>query len=173
MTGAKLSCTTIVALHWALFPQSSIAVHVLITLYDCGHNPAIVTSKKVTFTVASQASSTVGFPKLGVCPHCIGLTTTGQLMTGAVLSCTVIVCEQLIEFPLVSVAVQVLVIVRSWAHPLTWVASAKSTASAAPQLSKAVAKPVFTGNVFTPQSSVTFTGHIITGGRFPRLIMTV
>ena len=69
MTGAKLSCTIIVALHWALFPQSSIAVHVLITLYDCGHAPGTVTSKKVTFTVASQASKTIGFPNPGVCPH--------------------------------------------------------------------------------------------------------
>src|SRR6187549_3597398 len=72
--GGVLSCTTIVALHCALLPQSSVAVHVLVTLYDCGHNPGIVTSKKVTFTVASQASKTVGVPKFGVCPHCIGLT---------------------------------------------------------------------------------------------------
>src|SRR6188768_2831866 len=111
MTGAKLSCTTIVALHWALFPQSSIAVHVLITLYDCGHNPGIVTSKKVTFTVASQASSTVGFPKLGICPHCIGLITTGQLMTGAKLSCTTMVALHCALLPQSSVAVHVLITV--------------------------------------------------------------
>jgi hypothetical protein len=69
MIGGVLSCTTIVLLHWAVFPQSSIAVHVLVTLKACGHAPGVVISEKVIFTVASQASVAVGDPKLGVDPH--------------------------------------------------------------------------------------------------------
>jgi hypothetical protein len=67
--GGVLSCTTIVLLHCAEFPQSSIAVHVLVTLIACGHDPEIVTSAKVIVTVASHASVAVANPKLGVDPH--------------------------------------------------------------------------------------------------------
>jgi hypothetical protein len=45
------------------------AVHILVTLIACGHDPATVTSAKVIVTVASQASVAVANPKLGVDPH--------------------------------------------------------------------------------------------------------
>jgi hypothetical protein len=69
MIGGVLSCTTIVLLHCAVLPQSSAAVHVLVTLNACGHDPETVTSTKVIATVASHASVAVGVPKLGVDPH--------------------------------------------------------------------------------------------------------
>src|SRR4029078_276194 len=109
MTGGVLSCTTTVLLHCDVFPQSSIAVHVLVTLYSCGHEPGMVSSVKLTSTVPSHASMAVGVPKVGVVPHSIGLTTTGHDMTGGVLSCTTIVLLHCDVFPQSSIAVHVLV----------------------------------------------------------------
>ena len=84
--GAVLSCMTIVLLQLDVLPQSSTAVHVLVTLLSCGHKPAVVISKKVTSTNISHASRAVGVPNDGVDPHSIGLTTTGHVITGGVLS---------------------------------------------------------------------------------------
>ena len=44
----------------AEFPQSSVAVHVRVTLYVPAHEPGVVASTKVMVTVASQASVAVG-----------------------------------------------------------------------------------------------------------------
>ena len=107
MTGAVLSCTTIVLLHCDAFPHSSVAVHVRVTLYSWGHAPGVVTSAYVTNTAGSHASVTVGVPKLSVVPHSTGLMTTGQEMTGAILSCTTIVRLHCDAFPQSSVAVHV------------------------------------------------------------------
>ena len=48
------------------FPQSSVAVQVLVTAYSAGHAPAVVTSANVISTAASQASVAVANPKVGV-----------------------------------------------------------------------------------------------------------
>jgi hypothetical protein len=113
MTGGRLSSTAIVALHVLVLPQSSVAVHVRVTLYSCGHKPSTVISEKLISTTASHASIAMAIPKSGIASHAIGLITTGQVMTGAVLSCIKIVAEQLDELPHSSVAIQVRVTLYS------------------------------------------------------------
>lgn len=98
---------TIVLLQEAALPQSSVAVHVRVTLYSWGHWPATLTSAKVIATVASHASDTAGVPKEGVFPHSIGLTTTGQVISGAVLSSILIVWLQVLALSQSSIAVHV------------------------------------------------------------------
>ena len=60
IVGGVMSCTTIVLLHVAVFPQSSVAVHVLVAVYVPGHDPGVVTSVKVMATNGSQVSVAVG-----------------------------------------------------------------------------------------------------------------
>ena len=51
MTGGVISRTTMVLLQVAVFPQSSVAVHVLVTLYVTGQVPGVVASTKVIVRV--------------------------------------------------------------------------------------------------------------------------
>ena len=69
ITGGVLSITTIVLLHVAVLPQSSVAVHVLVVLYAPGQAPATVTSANVTVTEGSQASVAVAGGNTGVAGH--------------------------------------------------------------------------------------------------------
>ena len=55
-----MSCTTIVPVHVAVFPQSSVAVQVRVVLYVPAQEPGVVASTKVIVTVASHASIAVG-----------------------------------------------------------------------------------------------------------------
>jgi len=69
------------------FPQSSVAVQVLVTVSSAGHVPGVVTSAKVIVTVASHASVAVAKPKVGVKGQSIvSFGITGHVMTGAVVS---------------------------------------------------------------------------------------
>ena len=74
------------ALHVAVLPQSSVAVQVLATLYVPGHEPGVVTSEKVTVTVPSQASDTVGGTNTGVAGQLIGVVWAAQVKVGGVIS---------------------------------------------------------------------------------------
>jgi hypothetical protein len=60
-----ISCTTIVPLQVAVFPQSSVAVQVRVVLYVPIQEPGVVVSTKVNVTVASQASVAVGAVNTG------------------------------------------------------------------------------------------------------------
>ena len=51
MVGGVISCTTIVRLQDAVFPQSSVAVHVLVVVYVPVHVPGVETSTNVRVTV--------------------------------------------------------------------------------------------------------------------------
>ena len=73
IVGAVKSCTTIVRLHVAVFPESSVAVQVRVTLYVPAHDPCVVASEKVTLTVASQASVAVGGVNTGTAGQLIGV----------------------------------------------------------------------------------------------------
>jgi len=109
--GGVISCTTIVRLHVTVFPQSSVAVHVLATLYVPAHVPGVVTSENVTVTVGSQESVAVGGINTGVAGQSIGVTCVAQVMVGGVISCTTIDLLHVAVFPQSSVAVHVLVAV--------------------------------------------------------------
>ena len=73
MVGGVISCTTMVPLQVAVFPQSSVAVQVRVVLYVFGHDPGVLTSEKVTVTLASQLSETVGGTKDGAVGQLIGV----------------------------------------------------------------------------------------------------
>ena len=73
--------------------------------------PGIESVIIVKETVPSQASIAVAKPKEGIVPQGIGLSTTGQVMTGGVLSAMLIVCTHVAVLPAASVAIQVRVIV--------------------------------------------------------------
>ena len=60
IVGGVISCTTIVPVQVAVFPQSSVAVQVRVVLYEPAHDPGVLASAKVMVTVASHASVAVG-----------------------------------------------------------------------------------------------------------------
>ena len=110
IVGGVISCTTIVRLHVAVFPQSSVAVHVLVVLYVPAHEPVKVTSEKVIVTVASHASVAVGATNTGEAGQLIGVVWLAHVIVGGVISCTTIVRLQVALLPQSSVAVHVLVV---------------------------------------------------------------
>ena len=73
IVGGVMSRTTIVPLHVDVFPQSSVAVQVRVTLYVPVHDPCVVASENVIATVASQASVAVGAFHTGTAGQLIGV----------------------------------------------------------------------------------------------------
>ena len=152
-----------VALQVEELPHESTAVQVLVTAYSAGHSPGVVTSAKVIVTLASQASVAVANSKVGTAGQSIvSFGITGQVITGAVVSCTKIVALQVEELPHESVAVQVLVTAYSAGQAPGLVTSAKVIVTLASQASVAVAKAKVG---VKGQSIVSFgiTGQVITG----------
>jgi hypothetical protein len=62
ITGGVLSSTKMTCKQELEFPQSSVALHVLLIVYSCGHAPATVTSIDVMLTTGSQLSVAVAVP---------------------------------------------------------------------------------------------------------------
>ena len=146
------------------FPQSSVAIQVLVTVSSAGQVPGVVTSVKVISTAASQASVAVANSKVGVNGQSIvSFGITGHIITGAVVSCTKMVALQVDELPQSSDAVQVLVTVSSAGHVPGVVTSAKVIVTVGSHASVAVANPKVGVN---GQSIVSFgiTGQVMTGG---------
>jgi hypothetical protein len=108
MTGAVLSSTVIVCEAVEVLPQASVAVHVLVMEYSPAQAPGVVTSLNVSVAVP-HASLAVGEENEGVTVHSIVISAPTPLMTGAVLSSTVIVCAAVAVLPQASAAVHVLV----------------------------------------------------------------
>ena len=94
-----------VRLHVAVFPQSSVASQVRVTLYVLPQ-AAEVTSEKVMSTLASHTSVALADPKTGEAGQLIGEDTAGQVMAGGVLSMRVLYVA-FAEFACASVAVTV------------------------------------------------------------------
>ncbi len=107
MTGTLISCTLMVCEAVELLPHPSVAVHVRLTLYDPAHAPLVVTSLKVSVNKLIQASVTDGVRNTGVAGQLIVEGPGNEEMTGATISCTLMVCDAVAEFPHTSVAVQV------------------------------------------------------------------
>jgi hypothetical protein len=108
ITGAVLSLIVMVCEAVAVLPQASVAVHVLVI--TIGQAPETVTSTKVNVGLGSHRSVTVGVDQTGVAGHAIVWFGPTPLITGAVLSSIVIVCEAVEVLPQASVAVHVLVV---------------------------------------------------------------
>jgi hypothetical protein len=105
--GGVMSRIATVRLQEVVFPQSSVAVQVRVTLTVPGQLPGVVTSLKVTTTLASQASLAVTIPKVGVAGQSMGEVTEGHVIVGGTTSLTAMVLVQVAVLPQSSVAVQV------------------------------------------------------------------
>ena len=110
MTGGVVSSTLITWDAVAVLPQSSVAVQVRVIVYASGHDPAIVASTKVNAGVA-QLSVAVGVAQFGVAEHSMVEGPGNPLITGGVVSSTVITCDAVAVLPQPSSAVHVLVMV--------------------------------------------------------------
>ena len=108
ITGGVVSSTLIVWDALATLPQASVAVHVLVILYDPGQLPGMVTSANVRVGVV-QLSVAVGVVQDGVPEHSMVVGAGNAEITGGVVSSTLIVWDALATFPHASVAVHVLV----------------------------------------------------------------
>ena len=112
ITGAVTSCTWITCAAVELLPQSSVAVHVRVTVYDPAQAPCTVTSLKTSVGVTSQASVAVAVAKDGVAGQLMVDGAGKEEMTGATLSMIVITCVYtLLVLPQSSVTTQVFVYV--------------------------------------------------------------
>ena len=150
------------------FPQSSVALHVLLIVYSCGHPPATVTSVEVMVGVASQLSVAVAVPF--VPPGAVLavqriVILAGQVMDGAILSSTNMVCRQVLKLPQSSVAIHVLLTVNSCGHAPATVTSEEVMVGDRSQLSVAVAVPLAPpGAVLALHNTVMLAGHVMDGG---------
>jgi len=120
----------------------------------------------VTTGAGSQLSVAVAVPLAAgvIGSRQLMVTLTGQVMTGGVISCIVIVCRQVDTLPQASVAVQVRAIVLLPGQLPTALESLKVIIGAGSQLSVAVAVPLAAGVTGSWQLMVTFAGQVMTGG---------
>jgi hypothetical protein len=150
----------------AVFPQTSAAVQVRVTVYEPAHCPLVVTSAKVSVTVPPQASVAVAVANCGAAGQEMVDGAGKAAITGAVVSVTVMVCEAVDVFPQASVAVQVLVTEYELAQAPGVVTSTKVSVTVE-QASVAVActKVGETDLAMVSQDKVTGAGSgSITGG---------
>ena len=91
-----------------VLPHASVAVHVLVTEYSVAQGPGVVRSLNLR-VVGPQPSDDVGPENTGVAGHWIVSFAPTPVITGIVLSSTVMVCEAVTVLPQASVAVHVLV----------------------------------------------------------------
>jgi Ni,Fe-hydrogenase III small subunit len=117
-------------------PQASVAVHVLVILYEPAQEPGVVTSANVNVGVL-QLSVAVGVVHDDVPEHSIVVGPGRGEITGGVVSSTLIVCAAFVTLPQASVAVQVLVIEYSFGQ-LPGVVTSANVKVGVPQLSAAV-----------------------------------
>jgi hypothetical protein len=160
--GDVVSTIVMVCVQVDEFPQSSVAVHVLV-MVSVFPQPAAELSENVIVAVP-QPSVPVAVPVLAgeVSPPHSTVVLAGQLIDGGVASTTVMVCVQLNEFPQSSVAVHVLVMVSVFPQPAAELS--ENVIVAVPQPSVPVAVPVLAGEVSPPHSTVVSDGQVIVGG---------
>jgi len=113
MTGGVVSSKLIVCTTVAVFPQPSVAVHVLEIEYSFAQDPGVFTSAKVTIGVP-QLSVAVGVTQVGVTEHSMVTGAGNAESTGGVVSSTLIVCAAVAVFPHASLGVHVLAVENSF-----------------------------------------------------------
>ena len=86
MTGVVMSWTLIVFDLVDELPQPSVAVHVLVTLYEPAHAPFVVASVNVRLNELPHPSEAVAVAKTGVAGQLIVDGAGSEAMTGAVMS---------------------------------------------------------------------------------------
>src|SRR5213594_94714 len=109
ITGAVVSMTLTVWLHWALLPQASVAAQVRVASKVLPQWPAVLVTVLTTVMarLVPPLSVAVGASKLQASPSCTVLLVLLQLMTGAVVSMTLTVWLPWPLLPQASVAAQV------------------------------------------------------------------
>ena len=86
MTGVVMSWTLIVCDLVDELPQPSVAVHVLVTLYEPAHAPFVVASVNVRLNELPHPSEAVAVAKTGVAGQLIVDGAGSDAITGAVIS---------------------------------------------------------------------------------------
>jgi hypothetical protein len=86
ITGGVLSCTLIVCDAVEILLQASVAVHVLVTLYEPAHPPFVVTSAEVSVNVLPHTSEAVATANTGVAGQLIVVGAGRDAIMGAVIS---------------------------------------------------------------------------------------
>ena len=145
----------------ALFPHTSVAVQVLVTVNLLGHAPGVVTSATVTVTLPAQLSVALTELIEATVTSAAQLTVIAAgvpVMIGAVWSSTVINWLLVALFPHISVAVQVLVTVNLLAHAPGVVASATVTVTVPAQLSVALTELIEAACTSAAQLTVKLAG---------------
>src|SRR5438034_5854542 len=109
MTGAVVSMTLTVWLHWALLPQASVAAQVRVAAKVLPQWPAVLVTVLTTVMamLVPPLSVAVGGSKLQAVPSCTVLLVLLQLMTGGMVSMTLTVWLHWALLPQASVAIQV------------------------------------------------------------------
>ena len=122
-----------------LFPHASVAVQILVTLYDPAQAPFVVTSFDVNVKALPHASTAVATANTGTAGQLMVEMEGNDAITGASVSITLMVCDVVDAFPQASVAVQVLVTLYDPAHAPLVVTSFDVNVKLLPQASAAVA----------------------------------
>ena len=160
--GGVVSTTVSVCTQLELLPQSSVAVHVRVSIPvlpqpGCHWSLCVI----VTVPHVSTAEAEPFASTLVSAGHC-SVTSGGQVISGGVVSTTVMVCTQVELLPDSSVAVHVRTIVPALPQLGShWLLCVIVTV---PQVSVAVAWPVALGVVSAGHSRVTSGGQLISGG---------
>src|SRR5687767_3106957 len=135
ITGAVLSFTVIVCVQLLELLQPSPIVYVLVITKLFGHAPGAVASEDVICRDAVAVQLSVAVPPAWIkaamfaygagtsAAHWIPVIGAGQVITGAVLSLTLMVCVQVVELLHASPMVYVLVITKLFGHAPGAVAS--------------------------------------------------
>ena len=110
-----------------------------VTLYEPAQAPGVVTSLYVNVNALPQLSVAVATANTGVAGQLMVETAGSASITGAEISCTLMVCEAVELFPQASVAVHVRVTLYVPAQAPGVVISFDVSVNALPQLSVAVA----------------------------------
>jgi hypothetical protein len=170
IVGAVLSNTVIVWLHDAELPQASVALYVRVTTKLLAQIwPDITSPRCVTVADPPQLSDDVtlaGFTAGTWLAHCTD-TLAGQVIVGAVLSRTVIVCVHDEELPHASVAVYVLTTLNRLVQVIFVITSPACTIVVLPpQLSVAVTNAGFGAGTWLAHCTVLppAGGHVTAGG---------
>jgi hypothetical protein len=165
MLGASSSTTVMIWSQVLLLPHSSVAVQVRVMTLSCGQLPAAVLSLSVIAGAVSQLSVAVAVPVAVELLSSSQLTVAlaGQVITGAVLSVTVMAWSQVALLPQSSVAVQVRVMTLSPAQLPLAALSLSVAVTLLSQLSVAVAAPVAVELLSPSQSTVASAGQVIAG----------
>ena len=166
MLGPCVSVTVIVWSQVLKLPQLSVAFQVRVMTWLPAQLPGASESVEVMLATPLQSSTAVAVPVAAGSVEEVQLTVVsgGQVMTGGVVSVTVITLSQVLLLPQLSSAFQVRV--------MTWLPAQLPGASesvevmlATPlQSSTAVAVPVAAGSVEEVQLTVVLAGQVMTGG---------